>query len=65
MVIEGNKYVKDLKYLNRPINRIIVIDDKHERLKKCPDNSIFIDNFHGQTEDNTLNELLPLLDCFK
>jgi len=27
-----NRYVKDIKYLNRPINRIIVLDDKPERI---------------------------------
>lgn len=63
MVMEGNKYVKDLKYLNRPIHRILVIDDKPDRLYKYPDNGIYIDHFEGDQDDKTLLELLPLLEC--
>ena len=61
-MIEGQQYIKDLKYLNRPIHRVIVIDNKPERIAKYYENSIILDTYSGQAEDNSLNELLPLLD---
>lgn len=55
-------YEKDLKYLNRPLNRVIVIESKPENLKSYADNGIFISEFEGDTSDRTLFDLLPLLD---
>ena len=52
-----------MKYLNRPLNRIVVIDSKTDSLVKYADNGIFIDEFVGDVNDRTLTDLMPLLDC--
>ncbi len=56
------KYVKDLKYLNRDLKRVIVIEKNPETLKYQMDNGIFLSEFKGQKEDRTLYELLPFLE---
>jgi import inner membrane translocase subunit TIM50 len=63
MVLDRNQYYKDLKYLNRPLNRLIVVDSKLPRLSRCYDNSIVLNEFEGSPDDHTLAELLPLLEC--
>jgi mitochondrial import inner membrane translocase subunit TIM50 len=59
------RYLKDLRYINRPINRIVVVDSNQARLEKCYENSIVLSEFQGTKDDNTLLELLPLLERTK
>ena len=46
-VFEGSRYIKDLKYLNRPLNRIVVVESDPERIAKYPDNAVIISKFDG------------------
>lgn len=62
MVYEGGRYIKDLKYLNRDLNKIIVIDHKPERLKHHTDNGIFLSEFDGDSSDQELLKLIPFLN---
>lgn len=61
-VLEKNKYIKDLKYLNRPISRIVVVESNPERLVNYQDNGIFIEKFDGTKQDEVLRETLALLE---
>lgn len=40
-----------------------MVDSKSDRLVKCLDNSIILDEFKGTNGDNALIDLLPLLEC--
>ena len=62
MVWHKGHYVKDLKYLNRDLRHIIVIDKTKDNVVKQPYNAIIIPEFHGEKEDNELLKLLPLLE---
>ncbi len=57
----NERYEKDLKYLNRPLDKIIVIESSPDNLVEYSDNGIFINEFKGDANDTTLLDLLPLL----
>jgi len=61
MVYEDGQYIKDLRYLNRDLNNVIVIDKNPEMLKHHTDNAIFLPEFLGDSEDGELLKLLPFL----
>lgn len=61
MVYEGGEYIKDLRYLNRELNSVIVVELNPEKLKYHSDNAIYLPKFEGDTEDNELMKLLPFL----
>lgn len=54
--------MKDLKYLNRPISRIVVVESNPERLYTYQDNGIFISPFNGESTDEVLKDTLALLE---
>jgi import inner membrane translocase subunit TIM50 len=56
-------YVKDLKRLNRNINRVVVIDDDLEENQFHPENVIRVKAYDDPTDktDNTLARITPLL----
>jgi len=60
-VLDNNVYVKDLKYLNRDLRRVVVVEIDKERMKYQPENAIYIPKFDGNSEDKTLFELIPFL----
>lgn len=45
MVWRNGSYVKDLKYLNRDLKKIIVIDRSKENVKSQPENLILLPEF--------------------
>eukprot|EP00520_Triparma_pacifica_P006666 CAMPEP_0118649638 /NCGR_PEP_ID=MMETSP0785-20121206/9811_1 /TAXON_ID=91992 /ORGANISM="Bolidomonas pacifica, Strain CCMP 1866" /LENGTH=453 /DNA_ID=CAMNT_0006541941 /DNA_START=22 /DNA_END=1380 /DNA_ORIENTATION=+ len=56
-------HVKDLDNLNRPVNRIVVIDDDRAAVKKHPSNLIKVKPYtdpHDRSDD-TLLKLIPIL----
>lgn len=58
--------VKDLSLLNRPINKILLIDDIHGSALLQPDNLIRITPWNGDEEDSVLlDQLLPILKRIK
>ncbi len=63
MVIEAAGKVKDLKYLNRDLKRVVVIDKDSQVLRHHKANAIILPKFEGDQEDNRLYELLPFLEC--
>lgn len=47
--------------MNRPLNRVIVVDTKKEAVKFHPENAIILDKWTGDISDRTLWDLLPFL----
>lgn len=61
MVYDG-QYYKDLKYLNRDLKKVIVLDYNPQSLRQYSSNGIFLDKFDGNMEDKLLLETIPLLE---
>ena len=53
------KSIKDLDYLNRNLNHIIVLDYDLENVKKHPENTILIPEFNGDGKDRELLFSIP------
>ncbi len=65
-LFEHGLYRKDLSKLNRPIERIVIIDDDPECFALQPDNGIAIKPYTIEeggdpNSDNTLDTILPFL----
>ncbi len=65
-LFENGLYRKDLSKLNRPIERIAIIDDEPECFALQPDNGIAIKPYSIEEGmdphlDNTLETILPFL----
>jgi len=56
-------HVKDISKLNRPLNRIIVLDDQYEAVKLHPENLIKVKPYTDKhdRQDKTLENLIPIL----
>lgn len=52
MVWRNGSYIKDLKYLNRDLRKIIVIDRLKENVKSQPENVIILPEYDGHKEDH-------------
>ena len=61
MVLSHGKYIKDLKYLNRDLRNIIVIDKNKEVVPKSKDNVVVLSTFKGDETDRELYHLTSLL----
>lgn len=53
--------IKDLKYLNRDLENVIVIDGNLDNVKKNVDNVVIIPDFLGNPKDQELNLIIPFL----
>lgn len=62
MVWRSGNYIKDLKYLNRDLKKIVVVDRLKDNVKNQPDNVILLPEFDGSKEDQELSKLLVLLE---
>ena len=62
MVFYRGKFIKDLKYLNRKIQKVIVVDGNKDRVAKNKQNLIIIDDFDGNEGDEELFKLMVLLE---
>lgn len=59
---EDGKFIKDLSYMNRPLERMIVLDTNPEAVSAQPENAILLDPWKGQTgADSNAKELLGYL----
>ena len=56
-------FSKDLRYLNRDLKKVIVIETNPDRVKYQKENAIFLKEFTGNKDDKALFELLPFLEC--
>lgn len=55
-------YFKDLSYLNRPLERVILIDKDEKCVQFNKDNAIIVPEWTGDPSDTTLLDLIPLLE---
>lgn len=61
MVFSKGKSIKDLKYLNRDLRKVIVIDKTKEKTPKHDKNVIVLSSFEGDANDRELIILGSLL----
>ncbi|KAI0250027.1 HAD-like protein [Lactifluus subvellereus] len=57
-----NGPVKDLSYLNRPLDRVIMLDTHPEHVVANPENAIVLKPWKGESGDRGLIELIPFLE---
>lgn len=58
---KNNAHIKDLSYLNRPLERTVVLDIDPERVQLQPDNAIVLKPWQGTKGDATANELVAMI----
>ncbi|THH20494.1 hypothetical protein EW146_g886 [Bondarzewia mesenterica] len=54
--------VKDLSYLNRPLDRVILLDAHPEHTSAHPENAIIMKPWKGEARDRGLIEMIPFLE---
>ncbi|KAN0130783.1 HAD-like domain containing protein [Lactarius tabidus] len=54
--------VKDLSYLNRPLDRVLILDTHPEHVATNPENAIVLKPWKGEPGDKGLIELIPFLE---
>ncbi|OCH93529.1 HAD-like protein [Obba rivulosa] len=54
--------VKDLKYLNRDLSKVILLDCHPEHASSQPENAIIVPKWNGDPKDRTLVALIPFLE---
>lgn len=58
---ENGEYVKDLSYLNRPLDKTIIIDTKAAHVKNQPENAIVLPKWEGDPKDPHAKDLVALI----
>ncbi|KAJ7180504.1 HAD-like domain-containing protein [Mycena filopes] len=58
----NGKIVKDLSYLNRPLNAVISLDTNAEHVSTHPENAIVIPPWKGDPNDKGLIAMIPFLE---
>ncbi|KAJ7623368.1 HAD-like domain-containing protein [Roridomyces roridus] len=58
----NGKIVKDLSYLNRPLNTVISLDTNPEHVSTHPENAIVIPPWKGDPNDKGLIAMIPFLE---
>ena len=58
------KNIKDLSYLNRDLNNVIVIDFKPDNVKKHLSNVVIIPEYLGDENDSEMKYIIPFLKIF-
>ncbi|KAF7309668.1 Mitochondrial import inner membrane translocase subunit TIM50 [Mycena indigotica] len=58
----NGKIVKDLSYLNRPLNTVILLDTNAEHIATHPENAIIIPKWNGDPNDKGLIAMIPFLE---
>ncbi|KAF7308717.1 Mitochondrial import inner membrane translocase subunit TIM50 [Mycena chlorophos] len=58
----NGKIVKDLSYLNRPLNTVILLDTDADHASTHPENAIIIPKWNGDPNDKGLIAMIPFLE---
>lgn len=58
---EGGEYIKDLSYLNRPLEKTLIIDTHAPHVKNQPENAIVIPKWSGDPQDPHVKDLVALI----
>ena len=59
--LEGRKYIKDLRYLNRDLKKVIMLDFDPETAKYNPENLIIVPEYTGDPQDRELVHMIHFL----
>ncbi|KAJ6621310.1 HAD-like domain-containing protein [Mycena sp. CBHHK59/15] len=59
----NGKIVKDISYLNRPLNTVISLDTNPEHVSTHPENAIIVPLWKGDPNDMGLVAMIPFLEC--
>lgn len=59
----GGVTVKDLKYLNRDLSKVVMLDTNSDHALAQPDNALIIPKWTGDGGEAGLVELIPFLEC--
>ena len=57
------KVVKDLSYLNRDLQKVIMLDINPEHGALQPDNTVQMKGWNGEKGDRGLVDMIPFLEC--
>ena len=61
-LLKDGKYIKDLSYMNRDVNKIVVIEADDSKVAYHKDNVILLPAWEGDREDRALIDLMPFLE---
>ncbi|KAI4212900.1 MAG: hypothetical protein LQ351_004425 [Letrouitia transgressa] len=59
---KNGEYIKDLSYLNRPLNKVILLDTVPSHGKLQPENSVILKKWTGDPQDNELVSMIPFFE---
>lgn len=54
--------VKDLKYLNRDLKNVVILEKTAKMVRLQEDNAILLPEFNGDKDDKFLIEIMPFLE---
>lgn len=54
---------QDLSYLNRDLEKVILVDTNPDSVRLQPDNAILMEKWKGDPRDKELVALIPFLEC--
>ncbi|PSK60399.1 hypothetical protein B9Z65_549 [Elsinoe australis] len=58
---ENGKYIKDLEYLNRPLDKTLIIDTNQDHVSNQPSNAIVLPKWNGNPKDPHAKDLVALI----
>ncbi|KAI0800238.1 HAD-like domain-containing protein [Fomes fomentarius] len=58
----GGTPVKDLKYLNRDLSKVILLDTHPEHVSPNPENAVILPKWSGDSKDRGLVAMIPFLE---
>ena len=58
---EKGEYVKDLSYINRPLDKTIIIDTHAPHVKNQPENAVILPKWSGEAKDPHAKDLVALI----
>ncbi|RDX48583.1 NIF-domain-containing protein [Lentinus brumalis] len=59
---KGGQPVKDLKYLNRDLSKVVLLDTHPEHVSPNPENAIILPKWKGDPKDRGLIAMIPFLE---
>jgi import inner membrane translocase subunit TIM50 len=60
---ENFTFIKDLRYLNRDLSKVVLVDTDESHYAFTPENGLCLPRWDGSADDKTLIELLPFFEA--
>lgn len=61
-IYQDGNYVKDLRFLEKSMQKLVLVDNNPMSFLANPSNGILVDSFYNDPEDTTLHAVLDLLE---